>query len=228
MTTPAPARKPRRDALENRAGILSAAIETLASDPHASLDAIARAAGVSRRTLYGHFADRDALVRELIANGAQRFNDIALRIDDADAPLALARLTALLWHEAAAVQVAAAIALDEAHVAATAEALAPLRGQVLAIVRRGQADATLRADMPAPMVARLVEEAARAVVIRMDAASPDAAGLAVRAVLGVAGLSWREAVTVIEQHPELGLDGDTAPTHRHSEPGLGNETAGAE
>ncbi|HWT33388.1 MAG TPA: TetR family transcriptional regulator [Microbacterium sp.] len=206
MSTPAAARKPRRDARENRAGILAAAIETLASDPHASLDAIARCAGVSRRTLYGHFADRDSLISELIANGAQRFNEIALRIDDADAPLALARLTALLWHEAAAVQVSAAIALDEAHVAETAAALAPLRGQVLAIVGRGQGDGSLRTDVPAAILARLVEEAARSVVTRMDAASPDAAGLAVRAVLGVAGLSWREAVALIAEHPELDLE----------------------
>jgi AcrR family transcriptional regulator len=206
VSTPASTRKPRRDALENRAGILAAAIETLASDPHASLDAIARCAGVSRRTLYGHFSDRESLISELIGNGAQRFNEIALRVDDPDAPLALARLTALLWHEAAAVQVAAAIALDEAHVTETAAALAPLRGQVLAIVQRGQADGSLRTDLPAAILARLVEEAARAVVIRMDAASPDAAGLAVRAVLGVAGLSWREAVSLIEGHRELDLE----------------------
>ncbi|KHK96021.1 transcriptional regulator [Microbacterium mangrovi] len=206
MTTPAAARKPRRDALENRACILTAAIETLASDPHAPLDAIARAAGVSRRTLYGHFADRDSLISELIAAGAQRFNDIALRVDDADARVALARLTALLWHEAAAVQVAAAIALDEAHVAETAAALAPLRAQVLAIVEAGRAAGALRTDMPASVLARLVEEAARAVVTRLDAATPDAAGIAVRAVLGVAGLSWREAIALIDGHPELELD----------------------
>ena len=206
MTTPTAPRKPRRDALENRACILTAAVETLAVDPHASLDAIARVAGVSRRTLYGHFADRDSLISELISSGAQRFNDIAARVDDTDARVALARLTALLWNEAAAVQVAAAIALDEAHVSQTAAALAPLRAQVLAMVERGQAAGTLRTDMPAPVLARLVEEAARAVVTRLDATTPDATGLAVRTVLGVAGLSWREAIALIDGHPELELD----------------------
>ncbi|MBN9182740.1 MAG: TetR family transcriptional regulator, partial [Microbacterium sp.] len=71
-------RRPRRDAVENRAGILAAATATIAHDPHASIDTIARSAGLSRRALYGHFEDRDALIREVIAAGAQRFNDIAL------------------------------------------------------------------------------------------------------------------------------------------------------
>lgn len=207
MTTTASARRPRRDALENRAGILAAATTTIAHDPHASVDAIARSAGLSRRALYGHFEDRDALVREVIAAGAQRFNAIALETDDDDARIALARLTARLWREAAHVQVAAAIALDEAHVAETADALAPLRRRLMAIVLRGQEDGALRADVAAPTLARLVEEAARTVVTRMDASSPDARSLAVRAVLGIAGLSWWEAAALLRAHPEL-TEGD--------------------
>ncbi|MGF6822569.1 AcrR family transcriptional regulator [Microbacterium sp. ZKA21] len=199
MTT----RAPRRDAVENRAGILDAARATLANDPHASVDVIARSAGLSRRTLYGHFDDRDALVRELIANGAQRFNAIAASIDDADARIALARLAARLWQEAAHVQVAAALALDEAHVADTADALAPLRRTVADLVRRGQEAGSLRTDLPAPTVARLIEEMARTVVSRTDAASTGAQNLAVRSVLSIAGLSWREADELLTAHPEL-------------------------
>ncbi|MDQ4214716.1 TetR/AcrR family transcriptional regulator [Microbacterium sp. ASV81] len=196
-------RRLRRDAAENRAGILAAASQTLAADPHASVDQIARAAGLSRRALYGHFDDRTALVRELIAAGAQRFNAIAARVDDADSRIALARLTATLWHEAALVQVAAAIALDEAHVEETAAALAPLRRVLAAIVRRGQDADELRADMAAPTLARLIEESARTVVTRTDASSPAAADIAVRAVLSIAGLSWRETDALLAAHPDL-------------------------
>jgi AcrR family transcriptional regulator len=202
MSSTAPARRPRRDAAANRAGILSAAATTIAHDPHASIDTIARAAGLSRRALYGHFDDRDALLHELITAGAQRFNAIAATVDDTDpAPVALARLTALLWTEAAHVQVAAAIALGETHVEVTAAALAPLRRTVAAIVRRGQDDGSLRTDLAAATVARLVEETARVVVTRVDASSPDARPLAVRAVLSIAGLSWREADAVISSLP---------------------------
>ncbi len=200
MSTTAPARRPRRDAAANRAGILSAAATTIAHDPHASIDSIARAAGLSRRALYGHFVDRDALLHELILSGAQRFNALAEGVDaDAGAPLALARLTGRLWAEAAHVQVAAAIALGEAHVEDTAAALAPLRRTVSAIVQDGQEAGTLRADVAAPTLARLIEETARVVVTRVDASSPEARALAIRAVLSIAGLSWREADAVVTE-----------------------------
>lgn len=202
MTTLDPIRRrPRRDALENRAGILVAATETIARDPHASIDAIARSAGLTRRALYGHFEDRDALIREVVATGARRFNEIALSVDDVDARVALARLTSLLWQEASHVQVAASIALDDSHVQQTADALAPLRRTVVQIVRRGQDDDLLRTDVAAPTLARLVEETARAVITRMDASSPEARSLAVRAVLSIAGLSWREADALLTAHP---------------------------
>ena len=197
------ARRPRRDALENRAGILAAAHVALAHDPRASVDAIARQAGLTRRALYGHFDDRDALVRELVRQGAERFNAVAATIDDDDARVALARLAAALWDEASSVQVLAAIALDEAHLEETATALAPLRRTVVRIVRDGQEAEVLRTDVAAPTLARLVEETARTVITRMDASSPAARDLAVRAVLSIAGLSWREAAALLEAHPDV-------------------------
>lgn len=193
----------RRDALANRDGILAAATATLARDPHASLDAIARSAGLTRRALYGHFPDRDALVREVLSRGAERFNAIADRMDDPDARVALARLASELWREAAHVQASAAIALDDAHVASTSAALGPLRARILAIVSDGRRSGTLRTDVDAGRLARLIEETGRAVLSRLDAAAPDARSLAVRAVLSIAGLSWREADALLAEHPEL-------------------------
>ncbi|MFB4349733.1 TetR/AcrR family transcriptional regulator [Microbacterium sp. CR_7] len=199
MTT----RAPRRDSVENRAGILDAARATLANDPRASIDVIARSAGLSRRTLYGHFDDRDALIRELISTGAQRFNAIAESVTDTDPRIALARLAARLWREASHVQFAAALALDEAHVEHTAAALAPLRRTVAALVQRGQDEGSFRTDIAAPTLARLIEEVARTVVSRTDANSSGAANLAVRALLSIAGLSWREADDLLGTHPDI-------------------------
>jgi len=193
----------RRDAVENRAGIVDAATAVIGHDPRASIDAIARRAGLSRRALYGHFDDRNAIVREVIAAGAVRFNAIADRVDDADSRVALARLASELWGEAAHVQAAAALALDDAHLPETSAALAPLRRRIDAIVRRGQEAGELRTDLPAPILARLLEETGRTVVSRVDAESASARSIAVRAVLGIAGLSWTEADAVISQHPEV-------------------------
>ncbi|GAA3934453.1 helix-turn-helix domain-containing protein [Microbacterium soli] len=203
-------RASRADAQANRAGILDAARAELAQDPRASVDVIARRAGLSRRTLYGHFDDREALIRELISTGAQRFNAIATSITDTDARLALARLAARLWREAAHVQLAASLALDEAHVEHTAAALAPLRRAVAELVRRGQDDGSFRTDLAAPTLARLIEEMARTVVTRTDAASANA-DLAVRTALSLAGLSWREADALLAAHPGITDPGATEP-----------------
>ena len=139
----------------------------------------------------------------MLTAGAQRFNALADDIDPAgDAPFALARLTGRLWTEAAHVQVAAAIALDERHVADTAAALAPLRRRVAAIVAAGQEAGTLRTDIAAPTLARLIEETARVVVTQVDASSPEARSIAIRAVLSIAGLSWREADAVVVRERE--------------------------
>lgn len=198
MTTTASTRRPRKDAASNRVDILTAAAATIAQNPHAPIDAIARAAGLSRRALYGHFEDRDALVRAVIRVGAGRYNEIAASVDDADpAPVTLARLALALWDRAAHTQLAATIAVDDTHVGETAAVLTPVRRRVLDVIERGRADGSLRTDMPAVTVARLVEEAARTVITRLDPANPDAAAVAVRAILGVAGLGWRDADGVL-------------------------------
>ncbi|MDQ1129955.1 TetR/AcrR family transcriptional regulator [Microbacterium sp. SORGH_AS_0888] len=199
------ATRPRRDAAANREALLEAARRVVVRDPHASMDTIAREAGLSRRAMYGHFPDRDTLMRELIRSGVERFNVLAAEgtDDDVSAPLAIARLAVRLWGEAAQVQVNAALALDDAHVAETAAALAPLRARVLQIVTAGQRDQTLRTDMSAVQLARLIEETARTAITRLDASAPGSRLAAVKAGLSIAGLSWRESVALIAAHPEL-------------------------
>lgn len=52
----------RADARRSRAAILEAAVDLLNTDPDASLGAVASAAGVTRQTVYAHFASRDQLL----------------------------------------------------------------------------------------------------------------------------------------------------------------------
>ena len=52
----------RADARENRDRILDVARDALAADPAASLNSIAKAAGVGAGTLYRHFPSREALM----------------------------------------------------------------------------------------------------------------------------------------------------------------------
>ena len=54
--------KLRSDARLNRSRILDVARQAFAADPHASLNSIAKAAGVGAGTMYRHFPSREALL----------------------------------------------------------------------------------------------------------------------------------------------------------------------
>jgi AcrR family transcriptional regulator len=81
LPPPPPARKPRADAQRNRERILQVAKEIFTRDgATASLDDIARQAGIGPGTLYRHFPTRDALIEavyrsevEKLAAAEQRF-----------------------------------------------------------------------------------------------------------------------------------------------------------
>ncbi|NEM91899.1 TetR family transcriptional regulator [Galbitalea soli] len=199
-------RAPRRDAIDNRAAILDAARLLLNQDPDASLEAIAAAAGLSRRSLYGHFANRDELLRVLLDLGAVRVVDALASVSHADPVVRLALIASRLWGEVETVRVMALFAVRGPFKGHTATRLEPLRTRVRAAVEEGQSSGALRVDLPADRLARLVESAALA-VLEESALSPlDAAAghrLVMLNVLGTVGLGWREAGELIDAHPEL-------------------------
>ena len=61
-----PARRRRADAERSIAAILDAAVDVLTDRPDASIDEIAKAAGVSRQTVYAHYESREALIEAVI------------------------------------------------------------------------------------------------------------------------------------------------------------------
>ncbi|MEW2630512.1 TetR/AcrR family transcriptional regulator [Streptomyces sp. NPDC048389] len=78
----------------DREHVLRAAAALLARKSTATMDEVARAAGIGRATLHRHFAGRDALVRALEQHGIQKF-EAALdkaRLDEGGAGVALRRL----------------------------------------------------------------------------------------------------------------------------------------
>ncbi|WP_405581011.1 TetR/AcrR family transcriptional regulator [Streptomyces sp. NBC_01190] len=62
----------RSDALKNRAVILQVAHDALAESPDASLNSIAKRAGVGPGTLYRHFPTREALILEVHRHDTER------------------------------------------------------------------------------------------------------------------------------------------------------------
>ena len=103
------------------------------------MDEIARAAGVSRQTVYAHFPSRDALIDAVIERASAEFTGLldGLDLDQAPPAQALTRLLDAGWQTAARypflwLQPAVDPGKD-------ASRHAPVLDRMLDIVRRGQA-----------------------------------------------------------------------------------------
>lgn len=154
MTTSPPR---RADAKRNREAILASALTLFASDPNASMSAIAAAAGVGRVTLYGHFAGRDELVEAALASAVEQSDRLLAEVDLSGDPLdALVRLIGSSWRQVEA----NGAALDAALAALGAEHVRSSHDGVLArvqeLVERGQASGAFRTDLGADWLTAVV------------------------------------------------------------------------
>jgi AcrR family transcriptional regulator len=77
----------RSDARRNRDAILAAALEALTESPDASLNAIAKRAGVANATLYRHFPTREDLVLATYQHEVQNLVDAADILMHEQAPI---------------------------------------------------------------------------------------------------------------------------------------------
>jgi len=204
-------RSPRRDAAENREALLAAAKTVLNLDPAASMETIAAAAGLSRRSVYGHFANRDELVLELVAAGSRRIAAALEGLTSPDPVLRLALIASRLWREVESVRVMAVIAVRGPLSSHSTAALSTVRDEVRGAVAEGQAAGTIREDLPSEQLARLVERSALSVLeeaVQYRLPSSTGNELVVLMVLGAVGYGWREARAILDAHPELQWKGD--------------------
>ena len=141
-------RRQRSDARHSIAAILQAATETLNADPRASVEDIARAAGVSRQTVYAHFPTREALLDAVIERAATEFTAAfdAAGLDEAPPTVALVRLLDAGW------QVTARYPffwhLPTVTPEQDASRHAPVLGRMLELIQRGQESGDLDATLP--------------------------------------------------------------------------------
>jgi AcrR family transcriptional regulator len=77
----------RSDSRRNRDAILAAALEALTESPDASLNAIAKRAGVANATLYRHFPTREDLVLATYQHEVRKLVDAAGLLLQEQAPL---------------------------------------------------------------------------------------------------------------------------------------------
>lgn len=145
-------RRRRADAERNIAAILDAGLACFSRSADASVADVARAAGVGRVTLYGHFPSRQALIDAVLAHAISKASTAleAETLADGPAPEALSRLIHSSWR---------VVDRHRSLLAAAQHELPPARirhhhdeamARVERLIARGQAEGDFRTDLPRP------------------------------------------------------------------------------
>lgn len=158
MTAMTTGHSSRADA--NRRRILDVALTELLRDPDASMDRIARAAGVVRRTVYGHFPSREALVSTLVDGAVEAVAaaDAAGREGTEDLAQALAGSVLAVWEVADRYRILVALAQRSVTVQGIRERLAPVRAASTELLQRGLDEGVFVSPLPAPALAYVHEQ----------------------------------------------------------------------
>ncbi|MHC0430017.1 TetR/AcrR family transcriptional regulator [Streptomyces sp. O3] len=144
----------------NRRRILDVAFTELLRDPDASMDQIAKAAGVVRRTVYGHFPSRDALISALTDSAVEAVAASQEREhpDAADPAEELARRTLAVWPIADRYRLLVALAQRSVTMAGIRQRLAPVRENLTRLLRQGLEAGVFQSPLPADALAYVHEQ----------------------------------------------------------------------
>ncbi|MFF2519710.1 TetR/AcrR family transcriptional regulator [Streptomyces sp. NPDC058086] len=193
----------RSNARSNRTRILATARQKLRDNPDASLDSIAQAAGVARRTLYGHFSSRQALVAALTQEAGQALQQAfaTARIPGADPLEATARMALAAWTVGDQYRMLISLGRRDLGDEAIRATLAPAREEATATVRRGQDEGVFADHVPAPVLALMLEALMLALAAENAASTwADPAGeAAATALLVAAGVAPQVAALRVQE-----------------------------
>lgn len=144
----------------NRRRILDVALIELLRDPDASMDQIARAAGVVRRTVYGHFPSRDALVGAILDDAVEAVETahVAGRAGVADPAEALARSMLAVWQVTDRYRLLLSLARRSVTMEGIRDRLAPVRTSGTELIQQGLESGQFTSPLPANALAYVVEQ----------------------------------------------------------------------
>jgi TetR/AcrR family transcriptional regulator of autoinduction and epiphytic fitness len=192
----------RRDAEENRDRILRAARTLLARHPAASMDDLAQAAGVVRRTVYAHFPNRDELLAGLADKCSADLLEALSRTDrDAlDPDVALADFALTLWTAGDEYRLLISLAESNFGMAGIRELLLPVAAQSYALLERAHASGRFATHLPLPVLSAALQAMTLAMMqaVNDELWTDDGARAAV-AVLVAAGLPVAAAEEAVQR-----------------------------
>lgn len=138
--------------------VADAAARLLASRPTASMEDIARSAGISRATLFRRFPSRSALVAELAGRAVDAYADAlaAAQPERGPAGEAMRRVLDALADLAPRHGLLALQPLDELVEVALLERARAADDRLRALLLRGQRDGEFRVDLPAEWIVTAV------------------------------------------------------------------------
>jgi AcrR family transcriptional regulator len=140
----------RADARRNAERILEAAAELLATDPAVGLEQVAVRAGVSRATLYHHFARRDALLDALTERSIAEVT-VAVRSArpaEGPAPEALERVLRAAWRVVGRYRGLVLVNPRRLARAELRQRLGPALSPIRSLIRRGRRSREFDPELP--------------------------------------------------------------------------------
>lgn len=140
---------------DNRERILDVAVVVLGRDPEAGMGDIAAAAGVVRRTVYGHFPSRADLVRSLAQRAVAEVVTVLGEVDGPDRPAdeVWVDFLARLWPLVHRYRVLVVLRRGE-HGREIHALLGPVEEVLAGLVQRGQDSGVFGRHLPAAVLGR--------------------------------------------------------------------------
>jgi AcrR family transcriptional regulator len=145
-----------RSTNETRDRILDVALDVLGENPDAGMGDIAAAAGVVRRTVYGHFPSRLDLIRTLTERAVAEMTAVLTEVNaaDAEADATWVAFIARLWPVAHRYRVLLALRRGE-YGAAIHGLLGPVDELLADLVKRGQDSEVFARHLPADILSQV-------------------------------------------------------------------------
>ncbi|MEU4895762.1 TetR/AcrR family transcriptional regulator [Streptomyces sp. NPDC044780] len=201
MAKPAAREPQRRNARSNRARILATARRELGRNPDITLEELARAAGVVRRTLFGHFPGRAALLEALVEEASESLQGAAAAAARPSEPAdrALAYFWLSTWPVGDRYRMLLAVTRRDLGADSVGEILRPARDEVTAILERGQRDGVFHTHLPPAVLSAGLEAMTVALLEQVNTGALEDDGTrAAVAMLIAAGVPREQASAVVD------------------------------